>query len=109
MTAVWSKLAIVSHIVHNKANSNADSKRVLSAGKMQVLTSMGNKTHWCHARENIQPVLSAGTHAARAKRTNKRGKTCIWCQARENMQLVPSAGKVAFGARRRKHWVHDVK
>ena len=42
--------------------------------------------HWYQARENIEPVQSAGNHAAGAR-------TCHRYKARENMSPLPSAGK----------------
>ena len=58
----------------------------------------GKTGNRCQARENRQPVPSAGKLANGAKRE----KSCNWCQAQENRQPVPSAGKQATGAKRGK-------
>ena len=52
----------------------------------------------CQARENMQPVESAGKYAA----GDKRGKTCYRCQAQGNLLKVPNAGKHATGGKRGK-------
>ena len=57
----------------------------------------------CQARENMQPVSSAGKHATGVKRRKnvtgaKRRETRNRCQARKNMQPVAIAGKHTTGA-----------
>jgi len=49
----------------------------------------------CQAQENMQPVSSAGKHAAGVENR----KTCSRYQARENMQRVSGAGKNAASAK----------
>ena len=76
------------------------------------------------ARENLQPVASAGKLAAGAKcgkiylntTGTKGGETCNRCQAREDIEPVPNAGKPATCAKRcsvlayklrKRHVYHD--
>ena len=75
----------------------------LSAGKDGTGAKYGKECNRCQARENMQPVPSAGNRVTGTERGKKKRTTCNWRQARKkNIQPATSTRKHETNAKRGK-------